>query len=72
MSFWVYANWVHRFAKVHRGPCSFCNEGTGIHSRGQAAVASRWLGPFGSVVEAEQEARRTGWDVEYCRFCAPV
>jgi hypothetical protein len=71
VTYWVDANRVHRFAKVHRGDCTFCNEGRGIHARGDAAVASRWLGPFNSVLEAEREARQTGWDVQFCSFCTP-
>ena len=33
MAFWIYENWTaENKAVIHRGDCSFCNEGKGIHS----------------------------------------
>lgn len=71
MAFWVYSNWVHKYAKVHDGACGYCNDGRGIHDRGSDAVASEWLGPFRSAAEALGAARQTGHDPQTCRSCGP-
>lgn len=72
MTFWVYANNVHKFAKVHRGGCAFCKEGRGVHDRGADAVAGGWLGPFESVASARHAAERTGHPVQGCSVCTPT
>ena len=70
MSFYTYENWVHRYARVHRGECSHCNQGHGSH----AAVnshAGQWHGAFGSYAEARDAGSNTGFEVTDCRVCAP-
>jgi hypothetical protein len=34
MKYYVYENWTNTFAKVHRGGCTFCNDGRGFQGRG--------------------------------------
>jgi hypothetical protein len=69
--FWVYDNRVHKFAKIHRGDCTFCDEGRGLHRRGAKAVAGGWLGPFKDFPSAERAADATGRSVQICAVCAP-
>ena len=68
---WVYDNRVHKFAKLHRAECTFCDGGRGLHRRGAKAVAGGWLGPFSTVPEALEAAKATGRSVETCSVCAP-
>lgn len=70
-TFWVYDNRVHRFSKVHRAGCTFCNGGRGLHDRGAHAVAGTWLGPFTHFAGAMAAARTTGRSVSTCSVCAP-
>lgn len=70
-SLWVYDNRVHKFARVHRSECTFCQGGRGLHDRGSRAVAGGWLGPFLTWEEALAAATRTGRDVSTCSVCTP-
>jgi hypothetical protein len=70
--FWVYDNRVHKFARIHRAECTFCDSGRGLHRRGTKAVAGGRLGPFGSVAEAARAAEGTGRSFERCSICAPA
>ena len=75
--FFFYENWTNTFCKAHRGSCSFCNEGQGVHGRGTHTSSGQWHGPFGSMEEALAEARtaaaqysnRSVWEVSACGFC---
>ena len=52
--FYVYENWTIDRARVHKGSCSYCNDGKGV----QVADSGRngkWRGPF---VE-----RKTAFDI---------
>jgi hypothetical protein len=70
VTFWTYTNWVHKYAKVHRGSCSHCNDGRGSHGAVHSH-AGQWVGPFDHVGEALQAGEATGWLVTTCSFCAP-
>jgi len=72
--YYVYHNWtVERGgkARVHRGSCSFCNNGQGIHN----TILRRnceWFGPFKTKQDALTQARKTGAArVSRCRTCNP-
>lgn len=70
VTFWTYTNWVHKYAKVHRGSCAHCNDGRGSHGAANSN-AGEWVGPFNHVGEALQAGDATGWEVTICSFCAP-
>ncbi len=40
MSFYVYENWTHNRARIHRGTCGYCNNGQGTQATIQTAMAS--------------------------------
>jgi hypothetical protein len=70
-AYYVYENWVRDKAIVHRGSCSFCNDGNGLHGS-RYTKSSRWHGPFATSSEAMTKAgacrkARTGG----CSHCAP-
>lgn len=72
MTFWVFLNRSHKYAKVHRADCIFCDQGRGLHHRGTASAASSWLGPFGSFREAMDTAVATGREASTCSNCTPA
>jgi len=69
--FWVYENWTHDYAAIHRGECSFCNYGRGMHV-GSSTKNGEWLGPFADLDEAKARAKQTKRaSVRRCNVCAP-
>lgn len=46
-TYWVYENWTHDYATVHKASCSHCNDGRGSHG-GASTRNGRWLGPYPS------------------------
>lgn len=55
MEYYVYENWTHKKAIIHKGNCSFCNSGQGIHLN-SSEKNGHWLGPFKNKQEAESVA----------------
>ena len=72
MNYWVYENYIHNKAVVHRAGCSYCNSGMGIHMYGGRRLRDHWHGPFDNSVDAQDFAKNTGRaDVRGCKVCAP-
>ena len=71
MSFYIYENWVaENKAVIHRGECSFCNNGEGIHQNIRGEKNGRWHGPFDSYEEAREVAESLrNREVRGCKFC---
>ena len=69
MSFYVYENWVHKYAKVHRADCVHCNHGRGTHAAGNSR-AGRWHGDY-TYPEALRVSAATGFYTTDCAVCAP-
>jgi hypothetical protein len=67
--YWIYENWVHKYARVHRADCSHCNDGRGTHAAADSQ-AGRWL-DFADYRAARRGAAQTGYEVSDCRVCAP-
>jgi len=71
MSYYVYDNWTINKARVHRGSCSYCNDGRGIHSN-PSGKNSKWHGPFATVAEADATAMSLKRAIaDHCKSCAP-
>lgn len=68
--FWVYDNHVHKYARIHRADCSYCNDGAGFHP-GSGDEAGMWMGPHVDLHGARLTATRTGHEVSLCQSCAP-
>jgi len=67
--FWVYENRVHEYATVHRGSCSFCNDGRGVHP-GSSTANGEWLGPFATSADAWARAEKTRRrEIRRCGHC---
>jgi HTH-type transcriptional regulator / antitoxin HigA len=69
--YWVYQNWTHDRARVHRAACSYCNHGRGVH--GSALDRNgEWKGPFTDRAAAFAAMNRVGrTDSRACQRCAP-
>ena len=71
-TYYIYENWVAHghVAKIHKGDCSFCNEGKGIHGTDNRRHG-QWLGPYTSFTDALQAAKKTRADISTCKVCGP-
>lgn len=49
--YYVYENWIHRRARLHRGSCSYCNYGRGTQGATDERTG-RWYGPIADRAEA--------------------
>lgn len=72
MAYFVYENWTRDKAIVHRGDCTFCKRGQGLHGTGPTRN-SRWHGPYETAADAlikAKSCRRTR--TEGCAVCSPI
>lgn len=67
MKYWVYENWTHGKAIVHKAECGFCNFGKGV--RRTFGNNGKWHGPYKTKEEARLKARQT--NRERVAFCIP-
>ena len=67
--FWVYENWVHDRARVHRSSCVWCNNGDGFHDT-TSTSNGQWL-PFDSYLLAAASAAMNRSDARPCPNCKP-
>ena len=68
-SWWVYENWTHKRARIHRGDCGYCQDGRGSQPA-DSGRNGRWLGPFGDralAVAAANALKRE--DTKACPNC---
>ncbi len=49
--YYLYENWIHRRARLHRGSCSYCNYGRGTQGATEERTG-RWYGPISDRAEA--------------------
>ncbi len=70
MTYYVYENYPTNRATVHKGSCSFCNNGRGRRT-GILGLNGLWFGPFHTVDEAKRRARDTGRPSRECQICNP-
>lgn len=59
---------MHRYAKVHRAICVYCNGGLGFHDAVDSQ-AGKWLGPFEVYDEAVTASK---YKAESCGHCSPI
>lgn len=75
--FYVYRYFNTPHIKIHKGSCSYCNNGEGIHLE-KSGLNSEWFGPFENYEDArkkaESVAKSKGIDmsnVTDCGYCNP-
>jgi len=66
--FWVYRNWIHHRARLHRAECGYCRFGAGAQGS-TANVTGEWK-PFTTLSEAETFLSSLGYeDAAFCGVC---
>lgn len=68
VNWWAYDNWVHQYTRIHRGDCSFCQDGAGFHDA-LDSEAGEWLGPRDDLSSIKSVAAATGRPVSVCQTC---
>lgn len=69
--YWVYENWTHKRARVHKEECSHCNRGRGTQAS-HSGRNDKWHGPFsdrGTAFNAAARLRQD--DTKGCAVCGP-
>lgn len=72
MTYWVYENWrADNKAVIHHAACGHCNDGQGAHPNPLGNQNGKWHGPFLTLEESEEKAKRTGRSIKNChnRIC---
>lgn len=71
MSFYIYENWTaEKKAVIHKGDCSFCDNGRGVHENVRGDRNGKWRGPFESYQGAKNIAESLGdRQVRDCKKC---
>lgn len=72
MAYYVYENWTIDKAIVHKGECTFCKDGQGLHGTGGTKNGT-WHGPYEMAGEALTKAnacKRTR--TQGCAVCSPL
>lgn len=70
MSYWVYENWTHKRARVHRAKCSHCNDGRGVQPS-DSGRNGKWYGPYDRDRAFDQAKALQQEDTAACSFCVP-
>jgi F-type H+-transporting ATPase subunit beta len=68
--YYVYENWTHKRARIHKGDCSHCNRGRGTHA-GSSERNGRWHGPYNRAEAFRLAQRLRQDDTAPCSVCAP-
>jgi hypothetical protein len=70
--YWVYENWTHDRARVHKSECTFCNDGRGVHAEVIDKRNGTWHGPYADRAAAFNDAVKTGRASNRgCAVCDP-
>jgi hypothetical protein len=66
--YWVYRNWIHERARVHKATCSHCNNGNGTQGSSNS-VTGEWK-PFSTEADAKVFLAATTYeDAKLCGVC---
>jgi len=69
--FYVYENWTRKRVRVHRGECSYCNNGHGTQSS-HSGRNDKWHGPYKNRADAFSVAGKLKQaDSNGCAKCEP-
>lgn len=71
MTYFIYENWTHERARIHRSGCGYCNEGRGTQGV-DSGRNGKWHGPFDDIDETLWRAAKLNRaDTKRCGNCAP-
>lgn len=66
--YWVYRNWIHQRARLHKATCSHCNNGIGTQGSTNS-VTGEWK-PFSTEADAKAFLTATKYeDAKLCGVC---
>jgi hypothetical protein len=71
MAYFVYENWTHDRARIHRAHCGYCNDGRGTQPS-DSGRNGKWHGPYDDrdlAFRVAKNLRRV--DTQPCGICAP-
>lgn len=75
MDYWFYENWRVQSrgkARIHKGPCSFCNHGQGTNKQKPRGNGNgEWRGPYKTIAAVNHAAVKTKRPVTRCKHCNP-
>lgn len=71
--YYIYENWVaEKKVVIHKGVCSFCNNGEGVQKNPLENSNGRWHGPFNSYEYTKKFAQSIhNRKLKECSFCKP-
>jgi hypothetical protein len=66
--YWVYRNWIHGRARLHKAACGYCNNGIGAQGS-SANITGEWK-PFSTEADAKAFLATTKYeDAKLCGVC---
>ncbi|SRR5258706_6290861 len=68
--YFIYENWTHDRARVHKGECGYCNDGRGTQA-GSSPRNGKWHGPLERDDAFRLATRLRRADTKACPNCAP-
>jgi hypothetical protein len=74
VKFFVYQNWTHKRAIVHKNSCVYCNDGKGMFpNKPYSEKNGKWSSSFTKYSEAKKLALETRMkDIHDCRVCFKI
>ncbi len=71
MKYWVYENWLHNKAIIHKYNCVYCKDGKGMFPDKEYSERNgKWWGPYDTFAQAAVKAIRTEqFRVNECAVC---
>lgn len=71
MSYYIYENWTHNKARLHKSGCGYCNDGNGTQPA-DSGRNGKWHGPFEDLNIARRALIGTNKnDTADCGNCKP-
>jgi hypothetical protein len=68
--YFVYENWTHERARIHKSECGYCNDGRGTQA-GSSNRNGKWHGPYDREGAFNAAKRLDRGDTKSCPNCAP-
>jgi len=68
--YFVYENWIHERARIHKAECGYCNDGRGMHGD-SSKLHGKWHGPYDREEAVRVAKRLNRDDTKPCSKCAP-
>ena len=69
MTYWIYINNIHLYARIHRSTCPHCNDGRGTHNATDS-YSGRWE-EAATYSRARARGQTTRYRLSDCAVCAP-